>query len=168
MMRSIIFFSVGKSILLGFFLFLFPSLAFSQHTISAAGGEATGTGGTVSYSIGQLFHTTLHSEAEGSIHHGVQQPYEIFIITGTEAPIALSISIYPNPTTGILSLKTDSRFEANLSYRVYDINFRLLESSNIHSSETPVILSNYAEGTYFIQVSQGILPVKTFKIIKTD
>jgi hypothetical protein len=40
-----------------------------------AGGEATGSGGSVSYSVGQVVYTT-NTGINGSVAQGVQQPYE--------------------------------------------------------------------------------------------
>lgn len=72
----------------------------SQETVSAGGKEATGTGGTVSYTIGQVVYTT-NTGTNGSVVQGVQQPYEISVVTGLEEAedISLEFSIYPNPVT---------------------------------------------------------------------
>lgn len=48
----------------------------AQETTLTAGGEATGSGGSVSYSIGQLFYMTK-TGTTGSVSEGVQQPIEI-------------------------------------------------------------------------------------------
>jgi len=54
----------------------FPGLQ-AQEAIPASGGNVTGSGGTVSYSIGQVFYL-MNSGATGSVLQGVQQPHEIF------------------------------------------------------------------------------------------
>jgi hypothetical protein len=54
-----------------------------QAVIDAAGGEATGSGGTTSYSVGQIVYYS-NSEAGGSENQGVQQPYEF-----TALPVTL-------------------------------------------------------------------------------
>jgi len=48
----------------------------AQVAIPASGGNATGTGGTVSYSVGQVFYT-INTGTTGFIVQGVQQPFEI-------------------------------------------------------------------------------------------
>ena len=50
----------------------------AQESPTAAGGEATGTGGTSSYSVGQVVYTTA-TGTNGSLAQGVQQPYEISV-----------------------------------------------------------------------------------------
>ena len=48
----------------------------AQQAINASGANATGSGGSVSYSVGQVLYTT-NSGSNGSSAQGVQQPYEI-------------------------------------------------------------------------------------------
>ncbi len=72
----------------------------AQTSVNATGTNASGSGGTVSYSVGQVVYTT-NTGASGSVAQGVQQPFEISIVTGIEEAkgINLSVSAYPNPTT---------------------------------------------------------------------
>jgi len=53
---------------------LISTKAMAQKNTVAAGGDATGVGGTVSYSIGQINYTTVTS-AGGSVSQGLQQVY---------------------------------------------------------------------------------------------
>ncbi len=82
---------------------LSPSLA--QDVISASGGDASGNGGSGSYSIGQLFFMT-HAGADGSVAGGVQQPWEISVVTGIHEAtgINLVVSAFPNPAIDFLKL----------------------------------------------------------------
>mgnify|MGYP003647362234 CR=1 FL=1 len=47
----------------------------SQEAISTSGGEAVGSGGSVSYTIGQVFYSSL-SGSNGKLTEGVQQPLQ--------------------------------------------------------------------------------------------
>ncbi len=51
----------------------------AQESTTASGGEASGDGGTVSYSVGQVVYGT-HSGTTGSVSEGIQQAYEISVI----------------------------------------------------------------------------------------
>ncbi|MGD0341661.1 MAG: hypothetical protein ABSA76_08155, partial [Bacteroidales bacterium] len=53
----------------------------AQSTITTSGGNASGSGGSASYTIGQVVYSTI-TGTNGSSAQGVQQPYEISIITG--------------------------------------------------------------------------------------
>ena len=46
----------------------------AQNIIPASGGNATGSGGTVSYTVGQIVYVTDTGNT-GSVIQGVQQPY---------------------------------------------------------------------------------------------
>ena len=139
----------------------------AQTSINATGGDASGSGGSVSYSVGQVVYTT-NTGANGSVTEGVQQPFEISVVTGiVEAKgINLSVSAYPNPTTDYLTLSIGEFEISNLSYQLYDMNGKLLQSEKISGNQTSIVMSNLVPSSYFVKVIQGNKEVKTFKIIK--
>ena len=139
----------------------------AQESINASGGEATGSGGSVSYSVGQVVYTT-HAGANGSVTEGVQQPFEISIVTGIEQAkgIVLSCTAFPNPTTDYLTLKIDNYNLSNLNFQLFDITGKLIESKGIESNETSITMSDLVPAAYFLKVTNNQTEVKTFKIIK--
>ncbi len=155
--------SVGMAILLTFFL----STIHAQESINATGGNASGSGGSTSYSVGQIAYQT-HAETSGSVAEGVQQPYEISAVTGLEEAqgINLFVSAYPNPATNFLQLKVESEKLKDLSYQLYDINGNLLQSKKITGTRTQINMNGLATASYFVKVLQKNKEVKTFKIIK--
>ena len=54
----------------------FTSVISAQSGTITSGGDAAGSGGSVSFSIGQLDYTSI-SSAEGTVSQGLQHPYEI-------------------------------------------------------------------------------------------
>ena len=52
---------------------LWGNFAQAQESINAAGGEATGSGGQMSFSIGEIIYTTIN-DSKNVITQGVQQP----------------------------------------------------------------------------------------------
>jgi ABC-type uncharacterized transport system substrate-binding protein len=82
--------------------------------------------------------------------------------------INLSVTAYPNPTTDFLTLRIDEFEISNLSYQLYDVNGKLLQSEKITGNQTSIVMSNLVLATYFVKVVQGNKEVKTFKIIKTQ
>jgi hypothetical protein len=139
----------------------------AQEAIPATGGNASGSGGSVSYSVGQVIYTT-NTGTHGSVAQGVQQPYEISVVTGIEEAIGINVSVlaYPNPVTEFLKLKVESYKVVNLSYQLYDMIGRLLENKKITGNETNIAMSNHLPATYFLKITEGTKEVKTFKIIK--
>jgi hypothetical protein len=139
----------------------------AQECVNATGGNASGSGGSASYSVGQVVYTT-HTGTSGSVAEGVQQPYEISVVTAIEEAkgINLSVSAYPNPTTDYLTLEVKEFDLSNLSFQLYDMNGKLLLNEKITGNQTSIVMSNLVPATYFVKVIQGSKEVKTFKIIK--
>lgn len=156
-----------KQILLMCLMLLGVVLAQAQTTATTSGGEATGNGGTVSYTVGQVVYQT-HSGTNGSVAEGVQQPYEISVVTGIEEAkgINLLVSAYPNPTTDYLTLEIKDFELSNLSFQLYDLNGKILQNKKITVSQTSIAMGNLIPANYFVTVMQNNKKIRTFKIIK--
>jgi hypothetical protein len=141
----------------------------AQESPTAAGGEATGTGGSSSYSLGQVVYTTA-TGTNGSVAQGVQQPYEISIITGVkETSIHLEMNVYPNPTTNYLTLKVDastSLSNQQLSYQLIDLQGKVITNKKVSSTTTSINVESLPKAIYFLNVTKDNQVVKTFKVIK--
>jgi hypothetical protein len=138
----------------------------AQQATTATGGDASGSGGTVAYSLGQIVYTT-NTGTNGSVAQGVQQPYEISIVLGIEDnSINLELVAYPNPTNNFLTLNVGKAELSTLNFQLYDILGKLIESRKIISSTETIGMGNLPSATYFLKVSNNNNEVKTFKIIK--
>lgn len=139
----------------------------AQESVNATGGNASGSGGSASYSVGQVVYTT-NTGTSGSVAQGVQQPYEISVVTEIEEAkvINLTVSAYPNPTTDYLTLIIEELEISNLSYQLYDINGKLLQNEKIERNQTSIDMSKLVPAIYFVKVVHEGKEVKTFKIIK--
>ena len=139
----------------------------AQTSVNATGTNASGSGGSVSYSVGQVVYTN-NTGTNGSVAQGVQQAFEILVVTGLEQAkgINLSVSAYPNPTTDYLTLSIGEFDISNLSYQLYDMNGKLLQNAKITGNQTSIAMGNLVPANYFVKVIQGNKEVKTFKIIK--
>lgn len=142
------------------------SQAFSQQSINASGSEATGIGGTASYTIGETVYTS-NTGSSGTVAQGVQHAYEIFVVGLPSSTIDISINIFPNPTVDNLTLLISNYNQDKLSFLVHDMHGKILESGTILSVETNICVTEYQSATYFIHVvDQNNARVQTFKIIK--
>ena len=140
----------------------------AQENSTAAGGQATGTGGTASYSLGQVVYTTA-TGTNGSIAQGVQQPYKISTVGISETAIDIELAVYPNPTTDYLQLKVDtptSFINKQLRYQLVDLQGKVIAGKNVNTSSTTINMQTLPKATYFLRVSDKQQKVKTFKIIK--
>jgi opacity protein-like surface antigen len=145
---------------------LFISTAQAQQSVNAAGGNATGSGGTVSFSIGQIDYT-CNEGVGGTVSLGVQQLDELSKFLHVNIPKPnLEIIVYPNPATEFVNLKIENYDSNSLSYALFDIQGRQLDSKKIIQDDTQIQLNNLASAIYLLSVSDGDQLLKTFKIIK--
>lgn len=150
-------------------LFLFGitiSGIFAQEVVSASGGESSGSGGTISYTVGQVVYGS-NTGTNGTVTQGVQQAYEIYVTTGiNETGINLSVSVYPNPTTNYLNLKIENFELSTLNFQLFDMQGKLLQTQKVTGNETQIDMSNYVPSTYFVRIINQNQSIKEFKIIK--
>lgn len=138
----------------------------AQESVLITGGNPSGSNGNVSYSVGQIFYTTVNGTT-AYLSQGVEQPFEIQTVLGLDNfNVSLELSVYPNPTTDIIYLKVkESSFET-LQYQLFDINGRLIENNKISENSTIIQMGKYPEAIYLLKVIDNSKEVKTFKIIK--
>jgi hypothetical protein len=155
-----------KKIILYLFLILVAIEANAQSNVVTSGGTASGSGGTLSYTIGQIDYQTVIGSS-GSLSQGVQQPFEIASLETDEYPnIILEMKVFPNPTNAILVLSISEFTSEYLKYMVFDLQGRLILSEKITDIETSISLANQNAATYLLQVSDAGQTLKTFIIIK--
>jgi hypothetical protein len=145
---------------------LVTQLAQSQEIIPASGGEATGSGGSASYTIGQVFYST-NTSTTGGVSQGVQQAFEFQTLSNPGlTTVKVTAVSYPNPTKDFITLKITDTAINNLRYTLFDVNGKAIVSDVIATSSTQIQMKHLSTGAYVLKVSQKNKPLKTFKIIK--
>jgi hypothetical protein len=140
----------------------------AQEAISSSGGNTTGAGGSLSFTIGQTDYISVEQGAI-MINQGVQQPFEIVTLSGEEFnEIKLTASVYPNPTTNQLVISLQNYDYSKLSYHLVDIRGRSILEGKINGTETILNMLPYATSTYLLKLTSNNKEIKTFKIIKRD
>jgi hypothetical protein len=108
-------------------LFLSVGVSKAQEAAVSSGGDATGVGGSFSYSLGQISYTEI-SGSTGSLVQGVQHPIEILTVGANDlADINLKLNAYPNPTNNFLILSSDKD-------EFFDFELVNVEGKLIHNS----------------------------------
>ncbi|MDF3026621.1 MAG: hypothetical protein K0S23_928 [Fluviicola sp.] len=154
-----------KFSLSAFALLALSGSAWSQQNTGAAALEATGTGGSVSATLGQISYSSITSPA-GTVSQGVQQAYEIFTLGVDKFPdIQLSVNIFPNPTTNLVTLAVEGTSDG-LSFVLTDVTGKQLQQSPLDGPFTSIRMETYPPGTYILEVRGAKNIQKTFKIIK--
>jgi hypothetical protein len=145
--------------------FALTSLQAQQNSVTA-GGNGTGAGGSVSYSIGQIF-CESHVGQAGSVSEGVQQPFEYFVVTsaGGAGHIDLQCSVYPNPARECVNLQVENYPILNFDCQLFGPEGKLLFSKRITDELTHFDMTAFPAGIYLLRVTQNGQAVKTFQII---
>ena len=155
-----------KNITLIIVLFCAIQLVNAQETISVSAVEATGSGGKVSYTIGQLVYTNP-TTAAGSLNQGIQQSIEFVTLSNPElTAITLKALTYPNPTTDFIILALKDANLTGVSYTMYDLLGRFVNKGTVTTFETKIGMKSVPIGVYILRVQQNNQALKTFKIIK--
>jgi len=72
-------------------------------------------------------------------------------------------TLYPNPTRGLVNVKTDSKLIGSV-YSVYDNMGKVILSGKIYTENTSVDMGNLSAGIYLFSVGENVK--QTFKVIK--
>ncbi len=147
-------------------LMLSTGMAYTQESTNSSGGDATGSGGTVAYSIGQVVYTT-NIGSNGSLSQGVQQAYEIFNLGIKGTNLKISLTAFPNPTVDKLTLQLSGYDNEWLSYQLYDAQGKLLNTGTVTAQQTLISMSSLPPATYFMDlITYENKKIESFKIIK--
>lgn len=143
------------------------SMASAQSTVASGGNDKKGDGGSVSFTVGQVFFTS-HSATAGEVFQGVQIAYEISVITSVDdaREINLVAKVFPNPTTDYLTLSVDGIDLNSMVYYLFDITGKVVQYAGIKDIETLIYMSSLPSQVYFLKVMKSNRELKTFKIVK--
>ena len=149
--------------------FVFSSMVLSlnaQETITTTGLSTDGTGGTISYSVGQV-NVAQSTGAGGSVLEGVQQPYIIDPTVGLDiSNIDLKLATYPNPTSDQIILTAQDLNLENLSFRLHNIEGKVLLSKASIGTNNKINLQPFPANTYMLNIYMDQIIIKSFRIIK--
>ncbi len=162
-MVRIVIFDIMK-ILIGLIIICFSFQSEAQQVIGAAGTTTTTSGGSVSYTVGEIAIQTTETSS-GTASEGVQQAYEIYKVGVTELALGSSINVYPNPTNGQLTLNT-TNLNKNLAYELYDSQGKQIKECASFSDGHTLSISEFTNAVYYLKISSDNQPIQTFKIIK--
>ena len=138
---------------------------YSQSNFVATGGNASGSGGSISYSIGQIDYMTITGTG-GAMTEGVQQPF-VVPTSIIENEVDFTVVIFPNPTSDFIEVIRKD-INVNLNYELLDINGRIIERNNLNSFTKTIDMSSLPDGTYYLKVNSDDKMQKTFTIIKIN
>jgi hypothetical protein len=126
---------------------LFPSWLYSQSSILSSGGDASGTGGWASISIGQVFDNSW-SNTSYYIQEGIQQN----LLLNTDGLIEIDfnkIVIYPVPVLN--EIKFDFKeLKDVFKYELFSIDGVVKNKGGVSINNPSINLEKLASGEYFL------------------
>lgn len=133
-----------------------------QGTITT-GGEASGSDGYASFSVG-LIDYFIASGSDLMTTEGIQQPYELAV---AQEEIERDITLFKNITSDFVILNIQNYSIENMHYELYDLHGKLIVKQKIIGGKTHISLNEFSNAIYFVTVyNKNKQKVKTFKIIK--
>ncbi len=138
----------------------------AQESTLASGGDASGMGGHVAYSVGQLVYRT-HADLAGMVSQGMQQVYEVIAVDSLGRNPEISISIFPNPTSNDITLRILDFKGEKLFYQLLDAQGNLTRQGQLMSRETQISTSTLPASLYLVHiVDEKNRGVRSYRIIK--
>jgi hypothetical protein len=148
-----------------FILVLCSTYSNAQFATLAGGGEGSGPGGTVSFSVGQLVVESTE-DSEGSISPGVQQTYESNVVYVNEALFQNNVVVFPNPATHFIQVDLEKAFNGTL--KVYDMNARIVLEQRVNEITKIIDVQSWSAGTYLIILADEKSIFSIHQIIKNN
>lgn len=153
-----------KTVLTFILVFYFITL-FAQESTVSSGNSFSSSSGSITYSIGQVSYIT-NTGSNGSTSQGVQQPYEIYVLSSSDKITDLNIKVFPNPVNDILTLQYSNYTNEKIDFQILNIEGKLIQFENMTSSEAQIDFRSLASGEYYVKVTDGFKELKVFKIVK--
>mmetsp|Transcript_9560 Transcript_9560/g.13043 ORF Transcript_9560/g.13043 Transcript_9560/m.13043 type:complete len:155 (+) Transcript_9560:77-541(+) len=143
---------MNKLLLLGISAIAWVPLYAQQNTVST-GGNATGTNGSVSFTVGQVDYSNA-AGTDGSSNEGMQQPFEFFDPEASLQELEWNAQLFPNPTNDqvILALAT---VPEDARYQLIDSQGKLITQGVVNSTETHIDMRQLAPAVYHLQLIQN-------------
>jgi len=141
-------------------------IIYGQQSFVSLGGVGQSNVGTLDYSVGQLFFVNTDE-----IQHGVQQSYEISLLTGTEqySLKCISFSIYPNPTSSFINIIIERNSDEIFCFQLVDLRGSIMFTNKIVNKTTKLDINSLHNGIYFLKIiNTKSSTIKTYKIIKNE
>lgn len=143
---------------------LFATISVSaQEVVSTQGDSYSNAGGNIDFTIGEVIINT-GTDGTNDLTQGFHQTNWNFVGLEDHAPSYEAI-IFPNPTSEVLNIRT-STFE-NVTYTLYDAQGKLILQDKLSAEQTPIQVSQLAQGSYSLTLSNETQNLKIFKLIKT-
>jgi hypothetical protein len=139
-------------------------ISFGQNALSAAGGHFKTTGGSTSFTVGQVAYV-LKKGTGSYLNEGVQQVYTKKTTPVEELVYLKEVQLYPNPTQETITLILSSKEDIQVRYTIMDYLGKEIRNGNILSEKSEISLRDLPSGNYFISLKSK-KEIRIFKMVK--
>lgn len=146
-------------------LFVYGQLLLAQEVVATAGGTLGNSNGTMSYTIGEGVAQTL-TKGDKTLTQGFHQTTVQVIPISKKKDLDFSITVYPNPTSDLLTVKVEKEDVSGIQFLLFNMNGQLIMQKNMENNETSVSVTQLSTGFYLLKVQAGPIELRTFKIVK--
>lgn len=140
-------------------LFLYSISAGAQSTtpavVASSGGFFSNTAGMLSFTVGELAAVTTLSSPNNFLTQGFQQPSDFGVFVPPVKDENFSVSVYPNPSTGMFNLSITTSGNMRLQLSLYDLLGKQImrQQKNLSHGKNlvPVDLRQQVTGMYLLE-----------------
>jgi hypothetical protein len=155
---------IKKSIIPIVVFISFGFSSFGQNAISSTGGHFKSSGGSTSFTVGQVAYV-LKKGTGFYLNEGVQQVYTKKTTPVEELVYLKEVQLYPNPTQETMTLILSSKEDIQVRYTIMDYLGKEIRNGNILSEKSEISLMDLPAGNYFISLKSK-KENRIFKIVK--
>lgn len=147
-------------------IFISISGSTAQQAMSASGANYKDSGGTISFTVGQIDYQ-VQNGSDGFAFLGVQQPVELF-----KSPVWIAqkyifeVQIFPNPCQESLNIVFSGNQFTDMRYNIYSSDGKCILKHLASAPATTIELSSFSAGIYLVEIDDGTHQKINQKIIK--
>lgn len=152
---------------LHFFGMLVASMSVSaQDGVVPTGADASGVGGSVSYTIGQIDYLNATGTG-GSLNQGIQQPATVGGV-GAINEDKIFVSVYPNPTWDNINIQflDETLLQDDAFYEICNLLGEVVSQGKIYASVSTLSIEDFRSGGYILKLYTENSILQTYHIIK--
>jgi len=150
------------------FLFLFLILPFvlnAQEIITSSGGYGSVTGAKVTWTVGETISETFSGPGV-ILTQGFNQGNIVITAIKEMEEIGLSLKVFPNPASDMVTISSGTPKTDNLRYILVDINGKILLNNQFLLPESQFSVSDLKPAMYFLKIFDGKKELAVYKVVK--
>jgi hypothetical protein len=138
----------------------------AQEVVSSGGTHASGSGVSLSWTIGEPVSETL-TNGTYTLTQGFHQSRLSATAVDDILIPGVSLAVYPNPFSSVLQVKVGEGDFSQLQYSLLSLDGKVLLSNKLTKTLSQIDMQSFASGSYLLRIhGKTGEPVKTFKVVK--